>query len=140
MRRTLSELEKSQKDVVSERKALQERVRSAEQRTKEMYAKLGAGTPELTALNELRQRLAEELDDERAQHQKDLAERDFTIDQTRKKYQGKFLYVQVAPMLMIWPAELAQLSEGRCFDTHNGETSLIISFQNSNLKETISVG
>ncbi|KAF8737443.1 hypothetical protein AX14_012835 [Amanita brunnescens Koide BX004] len=76
-----------------------------------MYAKLGAGTPELTALNELRQRLAEELDDERAQHQKDLAERDFTIDQTRKKYQGKFLYVQVAPMLMIWPAELAQLSE-----------------------------
>ena len=94
--RTLSELEKSQKDVVSERKALQERVRSAEQRMKEMYAKLGEGRPELTALNELRQRLAEELDDERAQHQKDLAERDFTIDQTRKKYQGKFSYVQVA--------------------------------------------
>ena len=36
----------------------------------------------------LRQRLAEELEDEREQHQKDLSERDFTIDQTRKKYQG----------------------------------------------------
>jgi hypothetical protein len=36
----------------------------------------------------LQKRLAEELEDEREQHQKDLAERDFTIDQTRKKYQG----------------------------------------------------
>lgn len=37
----------------------------------------------------IRQKLSEELEDEREQHQKDLAERDFTIDQTRKKYQGK---------------------------------------------------
>jgi myosin protein heavy chain len=44
----------------------------------------------------LRQHLVEELEDTRERHQKDLADRDFTIDQTRKKYQ----------------AELAQLSEG----------------------------
>jgi myosin protein heavy chain len=31
----------------------------------------------------------EELEDERERHQKDLADRDFTIDQTRKKYQGE---------------------------------------------------
>lgn len=36
----------------------------------------------------IQKRLEEELEDEREQHQKDLAERDFTIDQTRKKYQG----------------------------------------------------
>jgi myosin protein heavy chain len=62
---------------------------------KDMYAKLGEGPPGLIELNELRQRLAEELDDERAQHQKDLAERDFTTDQTRKKYQGKLFCVQM---------------------------------------------
>jgi hypothetical protein len=32
--------------------------------------------------------LSEELEDERKQHIKDLADRDFTADQTRKKYQG----------------------------------------------------
>ena len=37
----------------------------------------------------LRQHLVEELEDERERHQKDLADRDFTIDQTRKKYQGE---------------------------------------------------
>ncbi len=89
-------------------------MRSAEQRMKEMYAKLGEGPPGLIELNELRQRLAEELDDERAQHQKDLAERDFTTDQTRKKYQGKLYYVQIIrdTYIPIWTAELAQLSEG----------------------------
>lgn len=37
---------------------------------------------------EYRHRLAQQLQDELQQHQKDLAERDFTNDQTRKKYQG----------------------------------------------------
>lgn len=36
----------------------------------------------------LRQRLAEIMGDERKQHRQDLSERDFTADQTRKKYQG----------------------------------------------------
>lgn len=36
-----------------------------------------------------KRRLTEEMEDERDQYQKDLAERDFTIDQTRKKYQSK---------------------------------------------------
>lgn len=37
---------------------------------------------------EHRNRLVQQLQDERQQHQKDLADRDFTSDQTRKKYQG----------------------------------------------------
>jgi myosin protein heavy chain len=40
-----------------------------------------------------RKRLTEEMEDEREQNQKDLAERDFTIDQTRKKYQSTFLII-----------------------------------------------
>jgi len=61
----------------------------------------------------LRQRLAEELEDEREQHQKDLAERDFTIDQTRKKYQGMFCGHWDPAITDEVLAELAQLSEGK---------------------------
>jgi hypothetical protein len=39
-------------------------------------------------LGTIQKQLAADLEDEREQHQKDLAERDFTVDQTRKKYQG----------------------------------------------------
>ena len=53
-----------------------------------------------------RRRLKDEMEDDRDQHQKDLAERDFTIDQTRQKYQ----------------AELLQISEGLCVYTRNAAT------------------
>ncbi|KAK2467941.1 hypothetical protein APHAL10511_000236 [Amanita phalloides] len=95
VRRTLSELEKAQADTGGERRALSDKLKSADLKVNELNAKIEEETRELSELNELRQRLAEELEDERANHLKDLAERDFTIDQTRKKYQ----------------AELAQLSE-----------------------------
>lgn len=39
----------------------------------------------------LRQRLSEEMEDERKQYQKDLADRDFSADQTRKKYFCEFV-------------------------------------------------
>lgn len=39
----------------------------------------------------MRRRFLEEMEDERDQYQKDLTERDFTIDQTRKKYQSMCL-------------------------------------------------
>lgn len=68
---------------------------------KELERKLEEEGRESSDLELLRSRLAEEMEDERKQHQQDLAERDFLADQTRKKYQ----------------AELAQLSEGGCIDT-----------------------
>lgn len=37
----------------------------------------------------LRQRLEEEMEDARKQYQQDLAERNFTADQTRNKYQSE---------------------------------------------------
>ena len=40
-----------------------------------------------------RRRVKEEMEDERDQYQKDLAERDFTIDQTRQKYQAELLQI-----------------------------------------------
>ncbi|EDQ99797.1 myosin II heavy chain [Laccaria bicolor S238N-H82] len=94
-RRTLVDVEKLQTEAVAERQITHDRLRAAELRLRELEAKLEEEVRESSETTVLRQRLAEELEDEREQHQKDLAERDFTIDQTRKKYQ----------------AELAQLSE-----------------------------
>jgi hypothetical protein len=55
----------------------------------ELEAKLEEDGRETSNLDELQRSLREELEEERKQHQKDLEERDFTTNQTRKKYQGK---------------------------------------------------
>lgn len=94
-RRSLAELEKSYSDAIAERKAVEGRLQSAEERVRELEARLEDEGRESYDLDLLRQRLAEEMEEERKQYQKDLADRDFATDQTRKKYQ----------------AELAQLSE-----------------------------
>ncbi|KAF8880496.1 class II myosin [Infundibulicybe gibba] len=94
-RRTLVETEKAKADAIAERKIADDRLKAAEKKLRNLDAKLEEEGRDSSDMAMLRQRLAEELEDEREQHQKDLAERDFTTDQTRKKYQ----------------AELAQLSE-----------------------------
>ncbi|KAG6866166.1 hypothetical protein C0991_008120 [Blastosporella zonata] len=94
-RRTLAETEKLQSDNATARKLAEDRYKAADARIREMEAKLEEEGQESSDVAVARKRLQDELDDEREQHQKDLAERDFAADQTRKKYQ----------------AELAQLSE-----------------------------
>ncbi|CAL1710675.1 unnamed protein product [Somion occarium] len=93
-RRALADLEKSHADIVAERKSSSERLKVTEERVRDLEAKLEEEGRESSDLELLRQRLAEKMEDERKQHQQDLAERDFAAEQTRKKYQ----------------AELAQLS------------------------------
>ena len=88
VKRQLSDLEKAHSALESEHKGVQKRLKSAEHRVAQLEAKLEDEGRESSDLELLRQRLTEELDDEREQHQKDLAERDFNADQTRKKYQG----------------------------------------------------
>jgi myosin heavy chain 9/10/11/14 len=63
-------------------------LKASERRINELETELRKEGREFSETSLLQKRLAEELEDEREQHQKDLAERDFTIDQTRKKYQG----------------------------------------------------
>jgi len=81
---------------VLEAKGLEERLKSSEERVRELEARLEEEGSESANAEVLRQRLSESMEDERKQHSQDLADRDFAADQTRKKYQ----------------AELAQLSEG----------------------------
>lgn len=93
----MADAEKAHADASSERQANEQRAQAAEQRVHELERKLEEEGRESSDLELLRQRLAEEMEDERKQHQQDIAEREFAADQTRKKYQG----------------ELAQLSEGK---------------------------
>ena len=87
-RRALADAEKAQDAIVADRQAVEQRMQTAEQRVQELERKLEEEGRESSDLELLRQRLAEEMEDERKQHQQDIAERDFAADQTRKKYQG----------------------------------------------------
>lgn len=95
VRRALTDLEKTHNDLVAEKRTLEERFQDTQRRLRELEIQIEAEDRESSELGIHRHRLVQQLQDERQQHQKDLAERDFANDQTRKKYQ----------------AELAQLSE-----------------------------
>ena len=88
-RRALADAEKAQAEAVADRQGTEQRLQGAEQRIQELERRLEEEGRETSDLALLRQRLAEEMDDERKQHQQDIAERDFAADQTRKKYQGR---------------------------------------------------
>jgi len=61
-----------------------------------------------------RRRVKEEMEDERNQYQKDLAERDFTIDQTRQKYQAELLQISEGGLVFIMTnSELNENPESR---------------------------
>ncbi|EIW76062.1 nonmuscle myosin heavy chain b [Coniophora puteana RWD-64-598 SS2] len=95
VRRSLADAEKALGAATSEKNNLQSRLEKTERRLLELEKKLHDEGEESSELSGTRQRLFEQLQEERQLHQKDLAERDFASDQTRKKYQ----------------AELAQLSD-----------------------------
>ena len=108
---------KVQSTIIAERDTAKDRMKAAEAKIHELEARLEEGSREFTDMGVLRQRISEEMADERKQYQKELAEREFTADQTRKKYQGiVFLYMHLPRdnMPLSYTAELAQLSEGEC--------------------------
>jgi myosin protein heavy chain len=91
VRRSLADIEKAQSEAIAERNVAEQKLQDAEKKVQELEAKLEEEGRESSDLDMLHQRLSEELEDERKQHIKDLADRDFTTDQTRKKYQGNVL-------------------------------------------------
>ena len=82
-------MEKAQSESLAKHKSVEEKLRTAQKRLQELERRLEDGDHESSDLVILNQRLAEELEDEKKQHQKDMEESNFTSDQTRKKYQGK---------------------------------------------------
>ncbi|KAJ4498392.1 class II myosin, partial [Lentinula lateritia] len=97
--RTLSEIEKAQTDTLAKLKSNEDLLRAAHQRIKELEKKLQEEGNDSIDLVELNQWLAEELEDEKTQHQKDLEEHEFASNQTRKKYQdvpiNKFFFLEL---------------------------------------------
>lgn len=105
-------MEKTYLDHVEEKKAIQERLQTTERKLRELEQQIEEEDRESSELGIHRRRLAQQLQDERLQHQKDLSERDFTSDQTRKKYQGNRSFMIMWEDTDLLSAELAQLSEG----------------------------
>lgn len=115
VRRKLGEVEKATADAIAERNAVELSLRDAQQRIQELESRLDEESRESSDIELLRQRLAEEMEDERKQYQKDLADRDFSADQTRKKYfcayLGHSFYARQSADTSLL-AELASLSDG----------------------------
>ncbi|KAF6744008.1 myosin II heavy chain [Ephemerocybe angulata] len=76
-RRALSDLEKQHEELAADRKKLQDRLRDYDKQIRDLKGKLSDGGRETSETDLLRQHLSK-------RHQKDLTDRDFTIDQTRK--------------------------------------------------------
>jgi len=87
-RQSMADASKAQKALVAERDAAVNQLQFAEAKIRELETRLEEESRESSDRGVLRQRISGAMDDERKQYQKDLAERDFTADQTRKKYQG----------------------------------------------------
>lgn len=86
----MTDAEKAQTVAVAEKENAEQRALALEKKARDLQAKLDAEGRETSDLDMLRQQLSAELEEERKQHLKDLGDRDFTADQTRKKYQGRF--------------------------------------------------
>lgn len=105
-------MEKTYFDLVAEKKVIEERLQTTEHKLRELEHQIEEEDQESSELGVHRRRLAQQLQDERLQHQKDFSERDFASDQTRKKYQGNHPFVTIRDDIHLLLAELAQLSEG----------------------------
>lgn len=89
-RKALDDLEKAHSQALKERKSAEERAAKSEQTLRDLSAKLEHGDRQSLDLEQVRQRLEEELQEERDQHASDLAERDFAMNQTQITYQSKW--------------------------------------------------
>ncbi|KAI5120077.1 hypothetical protein M0805_002638 [Coniferiporia weirii] len=88
-RKALDDLEKAHTQALKERKAAEERAAKSEQNLRDLSSKLAHGDRQSSDLEQGRQRLEEELQEERDRHVADLAERDFAMSQTQITYQTK---------------------------------------------------
>jgi septal ring factor EnvC (AmiA/AmiB activator) len=89
-RRALADAQRAQQEAESGRKFAEEELAQTQQQIADLESRLEDENREITDVELLRRRLTEELEDERDSHQKELAERDFKLEQTRQKYQGPY--------------------------------------------------
>lgn len=83
-RDSLAQAEKVNAQLQADNKSLRDRLQKTERTLNDSQAKLGAAGGESYDIAAIRERLAEELED---QHSKELEERAYDMDQTRQRYQ-----------------------------------------------------
>jgi myosin protein heavy chain len=88
-------------------------LKTSERRVKELEKMMQKEDRETSELGHLKQRLLEELEDERKAHQQQLEGLNFTMDQTRNKYQGEHPILAIPGVFSCLAGELGQLSEGQ---------------------------
>ncbi len=69
-RKTLQETELALKEARADQKALQEQLRLAEGRARDLESEVDSGTRDASETEKLRRRLVEQLDDQKEQHRK----------------------------------------------------------------------
>ena len=89
VKRSLADQENTLNATAAERDGLAHRLKDAEIRLQELESRLEEVHGESADMVVLRKRLAEEMEDERKQFEKELADRDHAADMTRTKYQRK---------------------------------------------------
>lgn len=88
-RKALEDLEKTHAKALKERLKAEERAINAENALRDLKTQLEHGDRQSSDLELGRQRLEEELQEERDRHTSDLAERDFAMSQTQITYQSE---------------------------------------------------
>jgi myosin protein heavy chain len=109
----LAESEKALAEAITAQKAADNKLQAMQERIHELETHLEEEGRESSHMDLLQQRLAEEMEDERKQHQQDIEERDFNLNQTQKKYQGTCFVKATVPLDVDIPkAQLHELTEG----------------------------
>ena len=95
----MGDLEKAHGQAIRERKAAEEKAAKTLQNLRALDSKLQHGDRQSSDLVADKQRIEEELQEERAQHAADLSERDFAMNQTQITYQStsRYLHIQLLP-------------------------------------------
>ncbi|CAG8563681.1 4096_t:CDS:10 [Ambispora gerdemannii] len=82
----IKELEAALSDAINDRKSAEEKIKTLEEEIVEMESKMDDEAMEMADLSLIKRRLQEDIDEERDRYKKDLEEREFALEQTRKKY------------------------------------------------------
>ncbi|CAG8475115.1 8080_t:CDS:10 [Diversispora eburnea] len=83
----VTELEQSLVEASNDRKIAQDKARYLEEQLMELEAKMDDDAAEIADFNLLRSRLTDEFNEERERYKKDIEDIQYSLDQTRKKYQ-----------------------------------------------------
>ncbi|RHZ59360.1 hypothetical protein Glove_364g12 [Diversispora epigaea] len=89
----VTELEQSLVEASNDRKIAQDKARYLEEQLMELEAKMDDDAAEIADFNLLRSRLTDEFNEERERYKKDIEDIQYSLDQTRKKYQIELIKI-----------------------------------------------